>query len=142
MLSISSLMSLCWSNIFLDPYKAERSTIIKPCKVIMESSIQQVMTVQNEKWLFCRYLPKWHNSLCMSDTVKIVLPISAEELYASPKCGISSYQISEDTSDVNRSWRPASSGKDRYLSADILDLPFLSPLRHPMVDNGLGCLEE
>ena len=84
MLSISSLMSLCWSNIFLDPYKAERSTIIKPCKVIMESSIQQVMTVQNEKWLFCRYLPKWHNSFmyewhyknCSSNICRGAVPLS------------------------------------------------------------------
>lgn len=50
--------------------------------------------------------------------------------------------LAKDTSEENRSWRPLSSVNDRYLSLEILDLPFLSPFLQPMVLNGLGCLEE
>ena len=45
------------------------------------------------------------------------------------------------TSEENRSRRPVSSEGKRCLSFDILDLPFLSPFRHPMLDKGRGCLE-
>lgn len=153
---------------------AERSTIIKPCKAIMNYSIQQVMTVQNEKdnknLLILRIptimpriqtgvvsviLPKGfitlNTSLSAKMTQKLIYKCHFTFNFSSNICRaavpyfqsrVTFYQIRVDTSDENRSWRPASSGKDRYLSVDILDLPFLSPLRHPMVDNGLGCLEE
>lgn len=90
--------------------------------------------------LVTHYLCNESDSLFPMTSIYSVPQIFATELYPSPNYGTVSDK--RNTSDENRSCRPASPGSDRYLSEDILDLPCLSPLRHPMVDNGLGCLEE